>query len=259
MPRLLNRKVNFLVLSVILFAIGLLLSFSWQETERYKEHYIQNFEEYLTSNKTATGLCWESFLESGFSPDSLASPNSAVVLVWQQDSLIYWTSNQVFPSPTQMASFDSLSRIILLKNGWYQGLKLKEGEFVGVFLYPIKTQYPFTNTYLKNRFVDKLDIPADVRLYNLEEESEFIDFIIYESGRELVGIQLGTTRPIPSSVVWSVVLIFSSILIFLVWWWVYIKSRFRLRKRLSILVFSIGVAIIRLGLFLLDFPGEIGI
>lgn len=156
-----------------------------------------------------------------------------------------------------MASFDSLSRIILLKNGWYQGLKLKEGEFVGVFLYPIKTQYPFTNTYLKNRFVDKLDIPADVRLFNLEEESEFIDFKIYDSGRELVGVQLGTTRPIPTSVMWSVVLISSSILIFLVWWWVYIKSRFRLRKRLSILVFSIGVVLIRFGLFLLDFPGEV--
>lgn len=97
-----------------------------------------------------------------------------ILLGYENDSLAFWTNNS---APVDMllnvGSFHS--RIMRLRNGWYETVEFDTLSKKYRALILIKSQYPFENEYLVNAFQRDFDMPDQGKISLLEsEESENI-------------------------------------------------------------------------------------
>jgi len=70
--------------------------------------------------------------------------------VFNDDSLIAWSNNEVIPNLDLLNSNNS-SKIIKLKNGYYLGIKHSYGNNSIIGIFPIEHRYQIVNEYLQNQ------------------------------------------------------------------------------------------------------------
>jgi two-component system nitrogen regulation sensor histidine kinase NtrY len=91
---------------------------------------------------------WSSVIE-------IAENENIIVHVFKNDTLYVWSSNtlnteQIYPDIKKGAGF------VQAANGYYISYKQSRGSYTYLFLYAIKTNYPFRNQYIENAFDKEL-------------------------------------------------------------------------------------------------------
>ncbi len=92
--------------------------------------------------------------------------SNLIILIFRNDTLRYWTDNSV-PVPTYINdSIFPTTRIINLKNGWYDKIEKSVDHHKILGLIRLKDNYYFDNQYLKSKFIIDNDIPPSFLMSN---------------------------------------------------------------------------------------------
>ncbi|MCF6365771.1 MAG: ATP-binding protein [Bacteroidales bacterium] len=168
-----NRKLIILaIIPAVLFISSYLVN-KYEESKlnyiidtEYIESILHPLEDELETivSKTAKSISSDSNIRLLFEGITNNQNSKFTVLIYQNDSLKFWTSNTV---PIPYIYNDSVfrdSKIVKLGNGWYEVAKvnLKDCNIIG--LLKIKNNYYYDNQYLKTEFVIGADIPSSVIL-----------------------------------------------------------------------------------------------
>ena len=94
------------------------------------------------------------------------------LLVYYNDSLVYWTNTQAFPKPSMIEDYEESgvrSRLVSLKNGdyllkFFQTSHISPAHIQIATLIPIRNRYAYNSEYLREDFVANPDIPEAVKL-----------------------------------------------------------------------------------------------
>jgi len=90
--------------------------------------------------------------------------------IYREDSLVFWTNNQAFPDPGEIAriSPERNSKLVQLKNGFYeqisQTFRDTEGPYSILALIPIRDQFEISSDYLRPYFAAGKDIPLNLKI-----------------------------------------------------------------------------------------------
>ncbi len=117
---------------------------------------LNRYADFLYDNAT-TGL----FNQQGFPDRQLFNKRGIVYLVYQNDSLIYWSDNSAGVE-NYMKEVCLDSHFVKLKNGYYEivrhtGNKTNTRQLLGLIL--IKNEYNYQNKYLNNSFFTDYGLP----------------------------------------------------------------------------------------------------
>src|SRR5690606_12161214 len=88
--------------------------------------------------------------------------------VFNHDSLLFWTSNQVAFSDNRI--IQKGRNVILLENGWYYKSTRKSDGFSMVGLFLIKHEFPYENENLINSFNEEFEFYYDAKLESISDE-----------------------------------------------------------------------------------------
>ncbi|MES2781087.1 MAG: hypothetical protein V4651_14435, partial [Bacteroidota bacterium] len=87
---------------------------------------------------------WSSVIE-------LTEKENIILHVYRNDSLFIWSSNAINTEPIY-GTLKKGTGFLLADNGYYFSYKQTRGSYTYVFLYNVKTNYPFRNQYIENSF-----------------------------------------------------------------------------------------------------------
>ncbi|MBN1198450.1 MAG: GHKL domain-containing protein [Bacteroidales bacterium] len=172
-----SKNTSFRWLFFGLLSVLLLIGIPWLDQQKQNPDKItQRFETVLLENeihlRQEFNRITENFLRdstTSLRPDQIASIPHPVypeltLLIYQDDSLIYWSDNEVPYTFVSFPECDQTPSIIKLANGWYELSVMKRGMFTLVGLCLVKQEYPFENQYLRNSFTGKSRIPEMVKI-----------------------------------------------------------------------------------------------
>ena len=160
-----NIRLFLLMLTFGFASVALTLNLSFNKNEilgsdgevikknlHKKELYIHNF---LKSSSTfdslksiAKNVEWGQKIISKFQEKDIQ------LLVFENHRLNFWSGIQVILKTD--SSLKSGSTFLTWNNGWYEAIKRVDKSFSVVCLIPIKSNYPFQNQYLQNKFAPDL-------------------------------------------------------------------------------------------------------
>jgi signal transduction histidine kinase len=92
------------------------------------------------------------------------SQKGIIILVYDKDSLKFWTDNSVNAPKSLKESDFNKGRVEELDNGWYEIRIKNDNEISYIGLIRLKNNFSFENQYLKNTFRPELGLPSSVRL-----------------------------------------------------------------------------------------------
>lgn len=137
---------------------------------------------------TETAIRDSAFSNSGISESRLFNKldgSGIILLVFKDDQLKFWSSNQVIPEYHQMP--EGLSDQVL-KNGEYLVFKKTNGFVCRLYLIELRSVFDLQNNYLRNTFGKRFPLPDFI---DVREKPERHSFPIYASGgRYLFSISL---------------------------------------------------------------------
>jgi signal transduction histidine kinase len=129
-----------------------------------------HFEQHLQEKQSEI----DKLLNSTYSVDQPASFSSTLVngewiatvrsfegvsiLVFENDTLVLWTDNNV-PLPKTFLASQTSPGLIQLQNGWYDVRVASHGSTTALGFILIKRQYAFENRFLSNSFLEEYEIP----------------------------------------------------------------------------------------------------
>ncbi|MBC8314398.1 MAG: GHKL domain-containing protein [Bacteroidales bacterium] len=167
--------ISYLVLGLLALGILMLIP-RIRKIQEKPDHILSSFELVLQDHEQhiradiefvfqkffqdSTGRITESRLSDIREP---ADPE-LTLLIYQKDSLIYWSDNRVpfYLLPERFTT--EIPSVIHLSNGWYEILTMQEGDYIFVGLCLIKQDYPFQNQYLQNIYTGSLSLPDEVEI-----------------------------------------------------------------------------------------------
>lgn len=177
MKKYLQRN-KFLILAFLLFFTGLLIDKSQLETDDYNID-IEKFQEVLHKKEKAIEIIIDSiqskistteyiFVNSDgnlfFNSDySHLSADGLAILVFQNDTLKYWSSN-IFEIGNTFSDSELSGKMAYLKNAWYETKYVEINEFKVVGLVEIKNQYLFENEFIVNDFAEDFNLPSSLKI-----------------------------------------------------------------------------------------------
>jgi len=178
--------------------------------------------------------------------------NNDEIFIYDNDTLIYWSSN-IVPVPDIYDRHLFSNSILELENGWYCIRKTIKGEtsFIGTFL--IKANYSYQNDYLENSFHSGLKVDPDVSVSLKESEYNIYD----TKGDFLFSLEFPDKRNYTSLQIIVLLLLFSLGLVFLIKliYRAYESFPFFRRYKLLLLAgFLIDVVIVRTAIFYFKLP-----
>ncbi len=167
--------VSYLIIGLI--AILFLIVIPWQlekgenpgEILNRFQSFLQEHEIHLQDELTfmsekflmdSTTILTNEQLEAIPDPDD----RELTLLIFQEDSLLYWSDNAVPFSLFDFPSFPASPSVIKLANGWYELSVLKRGIFSVVAFCLVKQEYPFQNQYLRNNYSGIIQIPDEISI-----------------------------------------------------------------------------------------------
>ena len=167
--------ISSLIIGVL--AILFLMVVPWQGEKRESpEKILERFESFLQEHemhiRDEVKFISEKFLKDSttvLSKEQLASiPNpidrELTLLVYQEDSLIFWSDNAVPFNIFNFPDLTSAPSIIKLANGWYELSVFRKGIFVIAGLCLVKQDFTFQNQYLINNYTGAIHIPEEVKI-----------------------------------------------------------------------------------------------
>lgn len=105
---------------------------------------------------------------------------------YNKGKLLFWIGNNVlFDSD---AGFKEGSTFLTWKNGWYEAIKKSEGDFSVMALIPIKSNYPYQNQYLENKFSSDLIATNNVDIASVDDKPAYS--IRNSEGKYLFSVKL---------------------------------------------------------------------
>jgi len=174
------------------------------------------------------------------------------LLVFQGDSLVYWSDNRVpfYSSPFLYEPDKPL--MIHLANGWYEMLIKRKGNYLVAGLCLIKQDFPFQNQFLNNRYTYPLALPDEVAISTEEGE-----YNIYSSrGAFLCSLTFYGELIADTDEGWMVIFLIFSYLFFIAFLYhFYFGGQQVVRgNRKLILMIVLDIVIVRSIQFALHFP-----
>ncbi len=214
---MLNKKVFYIKLIV---AITVSLIFGLYYSRVFSEQYtsqIEEFQEKFTSLEKARDVfiihninalkkvpkkdIWKKAIKK----------KSLFLHVYKDDSLVYWSSNQLPLLRFADIHFPS-EGVIHLQNGWYYSKIIKKQNYQYCASFLIKKDYSLENDDLKNEFSKALNLPFSAYI-TFEQESGFP--IYSKSKKYLFSIFPNTYQPANS---FESIILFSLLLIAIIVW-----------------------------------------
>jgi two-component system, NtrC family, nitrogen regulation sensor histidine kinase NtrY len=250
-------------LFLIFVAMILRLYFSIQDRP---ENITKNFNQVLHEKEklllsTINKINGYSFLTEGRNRidyehglHDLFKKNGIILFVYNNDSLVYWSSNSV-SNAEKVARIGNLDTTYFEKqrNGWYEIIKQKKPSkgFIGQIL--IKHQYPFENEYLRNNFQKDFNVPEKSEINLIKSNNS----IFSHNGKYLFSLKI-SSDPQPSApqvFILFILYLTSFILLIVSLYKLYCSSEFLFNhKPFFIFSFTLDVIIIRLIQFYYHLP-----
>lgn len=81
----------------------------------------------------------------------IAEKENIILHVYRNDSLLIWSGNAINTEPIYQ-TLKKGADFVLADNGYYFSYKQTRGSYTYLFLYDVKTNYPFRNQYIENAF-----------------------------------------------------------------------------------------------------------
>jgi two-component system nitrogen regulation sensor histidine kinase NtrY len=100
-----------------------------------------------------------------------ADKRGITLLVYREDSLIYWSNNRISVLSIENLQHDT-SRFSFISNSWYIIRKYMKADSLFVSLLKIKDEYPYQNEFLQNTFQRNLKIPYTTQITFSPENSD---------------------------------------------------------------------------------------
>ncbi len=178
------------------------------------------------------------------------------LFVFNNDSLIYWNSNEVilpdhFPGMYHGKNFASH-----LKNGWYGFTGIKKGPYLVLGSYRVKSEFPFQNEFIQNRFSSWLGFPDQVSVNKKAGQHE----IFSADNTWLFSLSFDNylaNRESQSGVIF-LLFILGSLSLFYFLFRVYAGLHcFRERENLLVICFAVTIVVLRVVQGYFRFPAEI--
>ena len=85
------------------------------------------------------------------------------IYVFEEDSLVWWSRNDVVP-PAQAVVAGDAPRFLRLRNGYYLARASRHAEMVACALVPVRTDFTLNNPWLQPTFSAALEVPATYTL-----------------------------------------------------------------------------------------------
>lgn len=175
----------------------------------------------------------------------LYEKDGIILFVYDNDSLVYWSSNSVSsPEKPSKTFLHDTSYFEKQKNGWYEVISKRDLKKIYIGQILIKNQYLFENEYLRNDFEKGFKVP-----YGTDIDIRFsANSIITNNGRFLFSLK------VPPNPELSQIEIFSLLLLYLAGFILILVSLYRVYCELKhyfsswllfFLSFSIDVILIR--------------
>jgi len=260
-----NKSFGYLFSGIFLILIGMVLKsiFLYQENpENVTEKFIQVLQqkekllsEAFTKTKNIT-LKENDKLEGGVQQYflDLYKKKNISIFIYQNDSLIYWSTNSVSCSEKRPKIFhNDSSYFVKQKNGWFVVVMKRDSLLFAIGKILIKQQYPFKNEYLKNDFEKDFNVPegTEIDLQNGQNS------VHSANGSFLFNLKIPINPNLPISQIFVLFLIFLSgfilLLVSLYKLYCQLENRFH-SKEIFIISFTLDIILIRVLQFYFHLP-----
>ena len=265
--RFVKRKaLNLLVMSILLFLSASVISYSVEEynnLNRIKQRLtsetadaISRMDDQLAMVSTLNiqdKINFTNYLDTHYGI-SLAA-GGIEMLVYQKDSLKYWSDN-VFVAPTLLTSSTFSDIVEHTGNGYYLVRKKLVNDCYYVIVQLIKSDYYYSNEYLQSKFSKAFKAPANV-LIGLNESSVNISD---SKGNFLYSIYVINKYELPLTLQHLLLTIYSASFLFL---FSFILSMLLLaflkreRRWIAIVLYVCSIVAFRIIQYYLSFPFEL--
>lgn len=259
--RTLTQRFLFYLILGLMFILTSVI-YEWRVVHRnYPERIAENFQEDFLEMENDLSACLDSLsqpklLDNIFASDtfirkSLSIPDAFYFFKYVNDSLVYWSDNDILLSPEDIEAARE-RRIIELVNGiyYYSDTMVGDNRIAGLFI--IKHYYPYQNLYLQNRFHSPFEAPPSTGIafqpgtYNISDSRGFlfsIDPPLFTQPGKIPGMFL----------LWFYAIAFLSICAALFQLYLRLAGFIR-SKLLLVLSFSIDVILLRVLMFIFEVP-----
>ncbi|MBL4577919.1 MAG: hypothetical protein JKX74_05565, partial [Flavobacteriales bacterium] len=173
------RSKNILIgLSIVFFALGYYLQFKVNSLDytgiaadfeyqlQEKESILDELLEEIDEEEGTISFDLIQEKKSWF--ESVQALKGFSVMVFEEDSLVLWTDNNV-SFPDSFSASHEKPGLRRLKNGWYDVRIITKGQRSVIGFILIKREYPFENRFLSNEFTQDFDLPRGGILTELEK------------------------------------------------------------------------------------------
>lgn len=219
-------SLTFTHLTIVLcIALLMLAGFTWLEQKQNSNISLQLKQAYVKAQQVITDkeiTClnmvqhplltdttnlqrnWSSVIEE-------AERENITLHIYKNDTLYLWSSNVLNTEPIYKQA-EKGAGFVQAANGYYFSYKQVRGSFTYLFLYDIKTNYPFRNQYIENTFDPELSFIRDAFILSKPVEG-FTD--VYDlSNSYLFSLQIFSFSD--KTPLWMVITITFTILLILV-------------------------------------------
>jgi len=244
-----------LILTSVIYERGI-------HTKSSEQNVLENFQEaFLQADKILTAqldtLAKPNYLHNDSLTDSYIRANqqfnfSFFIFKYISDSLTFWSENAA-PLPEIHSPQIKTGSIVNLPNGkyFYRDRLMGEVRLAGLFL--IKSEYPYQNIYLENRYHKAFRVPIETKISSEEGSSN-----IYTAEGSFV-CSLEVKQGLPLGLIPSMILLALYALAFLALsaaiYHLYIKLQvFHKSNLLLILAYVIDIVILRAIMFIFKIP-----
>jgi len=177
-----------------------------QQNENKVQLYLDSITRFGTQNLNQI----QSFTNQYFDQAEL---NHINVFLYENDSLFYWSNNQV-NIDNNLAMLTIPRKFVLLDNGYYLKYDFRKGNQYAILLYLIKHRYPLKNKYLQNSFNPNLNIPDVAEPDTVPHENAFS--VNDANGKFLFSLKIEKSEKTEVDYSMVTILLFIGIILFLI-------------------------------------------
>jgi two-component system nitrogen regulation sensor histidine kinase NtrY len=157
------NKTNYILLFLTLLLLSITGSFILDHWH-YKQGDHRRLQKEINKKFRRTDHIFEKLQENKWQLDTqLPDDKSIIMVVYRNDSLIYWSDNTLSFNPFD-ENLLAGKRFGFISNGWYVIKPYLNDSIRAYGLILVKTQYPYENDFLINRFQPDLKLPSSTEL-----------------------------------------------------------------------------------------------
>jgi signal transduction histidine kinase len=174
------------------------------------------------------------------------SRNGMVILVYQADTIRYWSDNSLnFPDEFHSSPFKR--KLVMLGSAWYTTQVRQSGNWTLVGLIRIRYEYPYKNKFLHNNFATGFRLPEEV-LVSPEKMKQYRHYIVsgYEGSPLFVLNYKDDLRFDEWRINYPVIFFLLALFCLLIWIRLRMRSISGVKARMIFLaLFAVGFVLIR--------------